>query len=124
MYYIAAIAAYVVSKAGAAKLYDQVAAEHADVRVFNLHPGLVKTAMSKKAGMDTLPADEPELPAAMTVYLASPEGDFLKGRFVWASWDVQELKEMRAEIEATEMWGRMGLVGWDGFKHTSKAPWE
>ena len=33
-----------------------------------------------------------ELAAGFCVYLASPEGEYLKGRFLWASWDVDEMK--------------------------------
>jgi len=54
------------------------------------------------------------------VYLSSPDAEFLRGRFLWASWDVTELKAMQAEIEKTPMWAQMGLVGWDGFRHMIK----
>lgn len=40
-----------------------------------------------------------ELPAYFHVWLASPESDFLKGKFVWVNWDVDELKERGEEIE-------------------------
>ena len=32
-----------------------------------------------------------QLPAHFAVWLASPEADFLHGRFVWAHWDVDEM---------------------------------
>ena len=34
------------------------------------------------------------------VWLASKEAAFLKGRFVWASWDVQELVKRKGEFES------------------------
>lgn len=39
-YYLGIPAGYVSSKAASARLIDQLAAEHLDVRVFNLQPGL------------------------------------------------------------------------------------
>lgn len=38
------------------------------------------------------------LPAHYAVWLCSPEADFLKGRYTWAHWDVEEMKEKREEI--------------------------
>lgn len=40
-----------------------------------------------------------ELPAYFHVWLASPESEFLKGKFVWVNWDVDELKERSEEIK-------------------------
>ena len=37
------------------------------------------------------------------VWLASPEAAFLKGKFVWANWDVDELKARAKEIETTSL---------------------
>lgn len=39
-----------------------------------------------------------QLPAHFTVWLTSPEAAFLKGRLVWANWDVNELKARAEEI--------------------------
>jgi hypothetical protein len=51
------------------------------------------------------------LPASFNVWLASPEARFLKGKFLWANWDVDELKAEAKEIEAgTQL--SIGLVGW------------
>ena len=124
MYYMGPMPAYVTSKAAAARLFDMIAAENPDVRVFNLHPGLIKSAMSEKAGMNGIADDTPELPAAAAVYLSSPDGEFLRGRFLWSNWDVTELKAMQAEIEKTVMWGQVGLVGWDNFQYKTRAAWE
>lgn len=32
------------------------------------------------------------------VWLCTPDANFLKGRFVYANWDVDELKEQKEEI--------------------------
>ena len=45
------------------------------------------------------------------VWVASPEAAFLKGKFVWSNWDVDELKAKREEIAGgAEL--TMGLSGW------------
>lgn len=38
------------------------------------------------------------LPAHFAVWLTSEEADFLKGRFLWANWDILELQEQKKEI--------------------------
>jgi len=40
------------------------------------------------------------LPADFMVWLASSEAAFLKGRYVWANWDVEEMLARKEEIEA------------------------
>jgi hypothetical protein len=44
-----------------------------------------------------------DLAASFTVWLTSPEAKFLKGKFVYANWDVEELKERATEIENSDM---------------------
>lgn len=51
------------------------------------------------------------LPASFNVWLASPEARFLKGRFLWTNWDVDELKARAEEIEAGTQF-EIALVGW------------
>jgi hypothetical protein len=42
------------------------------------------------------------LPASFQVWLAAgTQADFLKGRFLWANWDVDELKARKGEIEGS-----------------------
>ena len=43
------------------------------------------------------------LPAAFHVWLASPEARFLKGKFLWANWDVDELKARADEIKNSSL---------------------
>lgn len=42
----------------------------------------------------------------------SPEARFLNGRFVWANWDVEELKAMAPELAKNPEKFTMGLRGW------------
>lgn len=51
------------------------------------------------------------LPASFNVWLASPEAHFLKGKFLWANWDVDELKAQATRIEANTQLN-VGLIGW------------
>ena len=41
-----------------------------------------------------------KLPADFTVWLASKEAEFLRGRFVSCNWDVDELKTRAEEFSA------------------------
>lgn len=47
----------------------------------------------------------------MAFWLASPEAAFLKGKYVWTNWDVEELKAAAAKIEQ-ESFLTTGLNGW------------
>jgi hypothetical protein len=60
------------------------------------------------------------LPASFNVWLASPEAKFLKGRFLWTNWDVDELKAQAKEIEA----GTKFQIGLVGFPFDSDAGWK
>lgn len=90
--------AYSVSKAGLARLTDVLAAELADtpVRVFDLSPGLVHTAMTD--ALHEVFADVPEeewtpMSKVVTALLAVASGryDDLAGRFLHAEDDLDEL---------------------------------
>ncbi|KAK4888865.1 hypothetical protein LTR49_028821 [Elasticomyces elasticus] len=48
------------------------------------------------------PYDNIDLPASFLVWAASNEAKFLNGKFVWAQWDVDELKKMADTIRGTE----------------------
>jgi hypothetical protein len=108
------------------------------LRVVNVHPGQVtETEMAGKAkdneGSEHLRAhiddgewddmtcwesgaDEcvAQLAGDFTVWLASEEARFLKGKFVWVNWDVDELKGKTKEIENTALL-TLGLEGFSGF---------
>lgn len=63
------------------------------------------------------------LPADFHVWLTSPEARFLKGKFVWSNWDVDELKVMADEIEmSTKL--NVGLGGWPFGEEGWKAGWK
>ncbi|KAL4976026.1 hypothetical protein BDW66DRAFT_151372 [Aspergillus desertorum] len=110
--------AYVSSKMAAVKLLQSFAAENPHVRLHNVHPGLLQTAMSAKLEETIkLPYayDDISLPADFLVWTASPEAEFLKNKIVFAAWDVDELKARTKEIVGGppgtgELW-----LGFQGF---------
>lgn len=63
------------------------------------------------------------LPASFNVWLASPEARFLKGKFLWANWDVDELKAQAKEIESSTRLS-IGLVGWPFETAGWKSSWK
>lgn len=50
------------------------------------------------------------LPGHFNVWLASPEAAFLRGKYVWVNWDVDELKALAKEIQES-MLLRVSLNG-------------
>ncbi|KAJ3890083.1 short-chain dehydrogenase/reductase [Lentinula edodes] len=86
---------YSTSKAAFTALIGRIADEHPveDVQIISFHPG-VQYSESASAYFDknAINWDEMALPADYAVWAASPEASWLHGRFVWAHWDVDELK--------------------------------
>lgn len=123
--------AYSVAKLAVFRLWDSLAFGNPELNVFHIQPGVVDTDMNKEAGgvratgleddgkWDETPSmayfgadsDLVSLPASFCVWLASPEARFLKGKFLWANWDVDELRAQAKEIEATSQLS-IGLDGW------------
>ncbi|CAN9325051.1 unnamed protein product [Alternaria alternata] len=104
---------YAVSKMAAARLMEYFAFENPHVRIHNIHPGIVQTEMYKKSsegGME-FEFDDIELPASFAVWIVSPEAEFLKGKFVWSNWDVEELKAKKEQLKSSQDL-TLGLLGW------------
>jgi NAD(P)-dependent dehydrogenase (short-subunit alcohol dehydrogenase family) len=108
------ISSYTASKLAGAQILEFIAEEYPHVKAFNLSPGIVDTDMSRKSGLEShqIP-DVAELPAHFAVWLAGPDSDFLKGRFLWANWDVEELLANKANIEADPALFHLTLDGWN-----------
>jgi len=93
--HVPTMASYGVSKAAFTGLLGRIANDRPaeDVQIISFHPGaLYSEGASKILDKDTLDWDEFALPADFSVWAASPEAAWLHGRFVWAHWDVDELK--------------------------------
>ncbi|KAG8165608.1 hypothetical protein KVR01_004160 [Diaporthe batatas] len=116
----AKVPAYALTKNSGALLIQKIAAEvdPEKVQVVSFHPGAVYSGGWEDSGVpqNMLPFDEISLPGAEAVWLASPEAKFLHGRFVWASWDVDELKsgEIREAIEEDVEFLKIGVHGLKG----------
>lgn len=60
----------------------------------------------------TLAGSPENLPGNFAVWAASPEATFLHGRFVWANWDVEELKNVvGSRISKDEHFLKVGVEG-------------
>ncbi|ETI27363.1 hypothetical protein G647_09553 [Cladophialophora carrionii CBS 160.54] len=113
---VAPFSAYASSKLAAWHIFDFLQAENLQtLAVFNLQPGEIPTAMAKKGHRD-LAKDDVRLPAHWCVWLAAKaetDAAFLKGRFVWANWDLEELLSRREQVEKEDLL-KVVLKGWGG----------
>jgi hypothetical protein len=68
--------------------------EYPDIKVFSIHPGVVKTGLFEEAGgSEFVPVNSTvELAASTIQYLTSGKADYLSGRFVCARWDLGEVE--------------------------------
>ncbi|KAI1263073.1 hypothetical protein F5Y18DRAFT_395983 [Xylariaceae sp. FL1019] len=106
---------YAVSKLAAVKLMEYFGAENPGLRVVTVHPGIVTGTeggqkMVKESGLEW-PGDDINLPAHFLVWAASEEAKFLKNKFVFANWDVDELKTRQSEIKGSPEL----MIGLNGF---------
>jgi len=112
--YVPQTSAYSITKLAFTQWLTHVQEENEEngVRVHSFHPGGVLTDAVRTFGMteDTMDWDDVQLPGAFAVWLASGEAGFLKGRFVWANWDVDELVARKAEVERNPDLLKMGLI--------------
>ncbi|KAF2450728.1 NAD(P)-binding protein [Karstenula rhodostoma CBS 690.94] len=108
-----AFASYGVAKWANIRLWQVVQFNNPGFSVYSIQPGVVDTDMNKVAGgIKALNyEDHVSLPANFNVWLASPEADFLKGKFLWTNWDVDELKSQAEEIEKTHKYS-VEMVGY------------
>ncbi|KAI1390580.1 uncharacterized protein F4822DRAFT_426428 [Hypoxylon trugodes] len=108
-------ASYCVAKLATYRLWDTVAILKPKLYIFHTQPGVILTEMNLKAGgaesFKNIKADDVSLPASFNLWLSSPEARFLKNKFLWCNWDVEELKAQAKEIESTQKFS-IGLVGW------------
>lgn len=114
------VSAHAASKAASAKLVEYIQAENPDLHVVSIQPGSVTTEATQNVNV-VLPDDRKspssdqavkrdvadnaiaDLPGHFCVWLASEEAKFLKGKFVWANWDVKELISRADEIRNSRL---------------------
>ena len=109
--------AYTAMKVASFKLDEFIAAETPGLRVFTLHPGIVDTRMYQKVrkGSSEMSGksapDDMSLPSDVCVWLASPEAEFLRGRFLSVNFDMDELVSRKADFEADPSLLRLQIGG-------------
>ncbi|KAI1120690.1 NAD(P)-binding protein [Nemania abortiva] len=110
-----AFGAYCVAKMAVYRLWDTVAIENPNLSIFHTQPGVILTEMNLATGgaksFEGIKTDHVSLPASFNLWLASPEARFLKGKFLWCNWDIDELKARAKELEAGKELN-IDLVGW------------
>jgi NAD(P)-dependent dehydrogenase (short-subunit alcohol dehydrogenase family) len=109
--------AYQSSKLAAASLINGIGAENPELFTLNVHPGIIESGVLEAAGGAGVVGgrenlDDAKLAGDFVVWACSTEGSFLRGRFVWANWNVGELMAATERIERDEMFLTMGLSGW------------
>ncbi|KAI0301214.1 NAD-P-binding protein [Multifurca ochricompacta] len=83
---------YCTSKHALHRLAEFVAIENPSIRIFCVHPGVVKTELNIQAQGSVPAHDTAALPAATILYLTSGKADYLSGRYVAAPWDLGEVE--------------------------------
>ena len=106
------------------------------LQIISLHPGLIYNDAWKEMGLDpgmfndsrelfspanlstayaddSFSSDSDELCGGFAVWAASKNAAFLHGRFVWTSWDIEELStgELRKRIDEDPLYLRASIVG-------------
>ncbi|KAF5389063.1 hypothetical protein D9757_004998 [Collybiopsis confluens] len=113
---------YASSKTAFAALLGRIANERPveDVQIILFHPGLIYSEhMSKAMDQNAFEWDEMDLPGDFSVWAASPEAAWLHGRFVWAHWDVEELRNDLDLLKRLKDEERFLKVGVEGLTHPS-----
>ncbi|KAK1972327.1 short chain dehydrogenase [Colletotrichum sublineola] len=110
--------AYSASKNAGTLLIQLIAKDTSPetMQIINFHPGVVKTSLFQDVPDDFYPFDDAALAGSFAVWAASEEARFLHGRFVWAKWDVEELKtgEIGDKIRKNDLYLKVGVVGLQG----------
>ncbi|TAQ88310.1 hypothetical protein B7494_g3363 [Chlorociboria aeruginascens] len=113
--YLAGYSSYRASKLAATKLFEYIGVEHPELFILQVHPGLIlDTAQADKIreSVKGFPGDSVTLAGDFINWAVSSEARFLNGRFVWANWDVEELKAMAPELAKNPYKFTIGLNGW------------
>ncbi|KAJ3914670.1 short-chain dehydrogenase/reductase [Lentinula edodes] len=96
---------YSTTKSASTALFGRIADEHPvqDIQIIIYHPGMLYSeGVAKVADEDLINWDKMALPADYAVWAASSEASWLHGRFVWAHWDVDELKTNKEFLKRME----------------------
>jgi NAD(P)-dependent dehydrogenase (short-subunit alcohol dehydrogenase family) len=93
---------YQTAKHAINRLCEFVQSDHGDdgIKCFAIHPGGVATELghAMPEELHEYLIDTPDLAACFAVWLTSGAADWAKGRYLSATWDVDELCALEAEI--------------------------
>jgi NAD(P)-dependent dehydrogenase (short-subunit alcohol dehydrogenase family) len=128
-----AFGSYGVGKMAVYRLWDMVLLARPNLSVFHTQPGVILSEMNLQNGgvekFKDVQVDDSEsgiiahsviilinlhvvsLPASFNLWLSTPEARFLKGKFLWCNWDIEELKSRAKEIESGRLFN-IDLMGW------------
>jgi len=101
------------SKLAQVRLFENIRIDHHDIRFINVHPGNNESDGFTCSGASVPPdgMTNGDLTRNFFAWLATDDADFLNGRFIWAEWDIDELKGRKKDIED----GDLLLTTIDGF---------
>ncbi|PLB54173.1 NAD(P)-binding protein [Aspergillus steynii IBT 23096] len=111
---------YGMTKNAGAMLMQQIAKDTnpEELQIVSFHPGILYSDEFQRMGLSEtdLPFDSADMPGSFAVWAATEEARFLHGRFVWASWDIEEYSqgELRKRIDENVDFLRVGVVGLRG----------
>jgi len=83
---------YSTSKFTLGRLVEFAALEYPELRIFAIHPGLIRTALTEESGIyePSVPTDTIALPAATTLAISAGKAEWLRGRYWSCNWDMKE----------------------------------
>lgn len=114
---------YSASQLATIKLGEFLDLEHPKLRVFSVHPGMVEAENGRGMVVEALlpfSKDKPGLTGALAVYLATDKADFLRGGYIHANWDVEELEAHKDEIAEKKL-VKLGFI--NGKMQPGGYPW-
>lgn len=98
---------YQTSKHAINRLCEFVQVDHGDdgIKCFAIHPGGVSTELALNMPSEIHPnlIDDPALAAGFAVWLCSGKADWAKGRYLSATWDVEEFAALKDDILANDL---------------------
>nr|RBQ89699.1 hypothetical protein FVER53263_13680 [Fusarium verticillioides] len=108
---------YSITKSAGTMMMQHIAmtVPSSEMQVISFEPGLHYTeSFERFTDENSFKWDDIKLPGDFAVWAASEEAAFLHGRFIWAKWDVDELKNgpLRKKIESDASLFRVGVKGY------------
>ncbi|QGJ00658.1 hypothetical protein CEK26_002102 [Fusarium fujikuroi] len=108
---------YSITKSAGTMMMQHIAmtVPSSEMQVISFEPGLHYTeSFERFTDENSFKWDDIKLPCDFAVWAASEEAEFLHGRFIWAKWDVDELKNgpLRKKIESDVSLFRVGVKGY------------